>query len=135
MISKSFLGFEVEAIYHTSAVLFGREYYFAAGKGDDSSGISVIPPGTGSDDIFYYLSKYIGDEFAPIYSESRIRKSKLGEPIRKLPMGSTKMDKAEFEQFIKELGKMKYTSRKYSLLEHNCNHFTEDVMQRLGTIT
>jgi len=129
--SKAFLGFTVEAIYHTSAVLFGREYYFAAGKGDESSGISIIHPGTGSDDIFYQLSKYIGDAFSPFYSESRIRSSKLGDPIRKLPMGSTKISKAEFENFIQELGKSKYTSRKYSLLQHNCNHFTEDVMQKL----
>lgn len=131
LVSEQFLGFKVEAIYHTSAVLFDREYYFAAGKGDDSSGIKIIVPGTGSDDIYYYFSKLIGDALAPFYSESRIRTTKLGKPIRKLPMGSTRISKAEFENFIQELGKSKYTSRTYSLLEHNCNHFTEDVMQKI----
>jgi desumoylating isopeptidase 1 len=47
----------------------------------------------------------------------------FGSPVKTLDLGQTKISEAEFMKKLKEL-REEWSSQKYDLFEHNCNHFT-----------
>jgi len=103
MMSSNLLGFHLEAIYHTSIVIYGREYFFGGGA-NCAPGINQCTPGG----------------------------TILGQPMRKVKLGKTELDPETFQIWSDEMGRTEYRSDKYSLFQHNCNNFTEDLAQFLG---
>ncbi|GER34757.1 PPPDE putative thiol peptidase family protein [Striga asiatica] len=49
---------------------------------------------------------------------------------RSIPLGSTDMSRSEFRSFMEHLSN-KYHGDTYHLISKNCNHFTDEVCQRL----
>ena len=61
---------------------------------------------------------------------SRPGQSYYGIPVQKLSMGSTEIPYSVFDEYLRELHQV-WTPEKYHLLENNCNHFSNDLMQFL----
>ncbi|KAH8916409.1 DUF862-domain-containing protein [Atractiella rhizophila] len=57
-----------------------------------------------------------------------------GQPLRKLEMGETYLDKETFLEYVEALRDV-YTAEKYHLLDFNCNTFTADVCTFLNGST
>lgn len=94
-MSMMFLGKQVDAIYHSSLIVFGREYYFGGGICHDA------PDST-----------------------------PYGKAIEKVNMGETELPKEIFTEFLDEISS-RYTQESYNLIEHNCNHFTDEACEFL----
>ncbi|KAJ1927931.1 hypothetical protein IWQ60_002487 [Tieghemiomyces parasiticus] len=54
-----------------------------------------------------------------------------GAPLQRLAMGHTKVSVEELVSFVTRLAEAKYTADRYRLLDHNCNHFSAEVVQYL----
>ena len=108
MMSSSLLGFHLEAIYHTSIVIYGVEYFFGgvarAEATAPTSGVQKCTPGA----------------------------TVLGQPMRKEFLGKTELDPDTFQLWLDEIGRTEYRGDTYSLFKHNCNNFSEDAAQFLG---
>ncbi|KAM0753921.1 DUF862-domain-containing protein [Meredithblackwellia eburnea MCA 4105] len=50
-----------------------------------------------------------------------------GTPLKQLPMGTTRLDRATFMEYIEGMKEV-YSAEKYHLLDFNCNSFTNDVL-------
>lgn len=59
-----------------------------------------------------------------------IGQSPFGVPVEVLELGYTHIPKEIFEEFLREIGP-RYTMATYSLLNHNCNNFTDEAAQFL----
>ena len=81
--------FQIDAVWHTSIVVHGREYYFG-------QGVSSAPPG--------------GTHF--------------GRPLRTLPLGTTSVDAESAAAWVATVNEGEFCAASYSLLTHNCNHFS-----------
>ncbi|XP_075974000.1 uncharacterized protein LOC142975160 isoform X2 [Anticarsia gemmatalis] len=55
----------------------------------------------------------------------------LGRPLRVERLGETFVPMQVFVEYIQGLGTTTYTPAAYNLLEHNCNHFSEELAQFL----
>ncbi|CAN9508898.1 unnamed protein product [Ophioblennius macclurei] len=55
----------------------------------------------------------------------------LGEPESIEDMGFTEVDAETFTEYLKSLAETKYRGDQYSLFEHNCNTFSNEVAQYL----
>lgn len=53
-----------------------------------------------------------------------------GKPIRVVDLGITHVPKDVFEMYLQEISP-RYTAETYSLLTHNCNNFSNEVVQFL----
>ena len=89
-LSASIIGKQIDGIYHTSVVAFGREFFY--GGGICIENINTTPYGT---------------------------------PVQTMPMGSTEKSRSEFDRFLSTINH-KFTFESYHLINHNCNHFTEE---------
>lgn len=56
--------------------------------------------------------------------------SNYGIPVQKISMGYTEIPYDLFDEYLKELRQV-WTAEKYHLLDNNCNHFSNDLMQFL----
>lgn len=54
----------------------------------------------------------------------------FGTPLRVDSLGTTEVDAALFQDFLRELSP-RYTSETYSLLRHNCNNFSDEAARFL----
>ncbi|XP_073944873.1 desumoylating isopeptidase 1-like [Choristoneura fumiferana] len=97
ILSPAIMGRQVEGVWHTSLVVFGREYYYGGG------GVACAP---------------IGGTMA-------------GRPREVQRLGRTQVPPALFRDYLQGLAATTFTGAAYQLLEHNCNHFTDEVAQFL----
>ncbi|XP_047994955.1 uncharacterized protein LOC125233129 [Leguminivora glycinivorella] len=97
LLSPAIMGRQVEGVWHTSLVVFGREYYYGGG------GIASAP---------------IGGTMA-------------GQPREIQRLGVTYVPAAVFREYLQGLAATTFAGSAYTLLEHNCNHFTDEVAQFL----
>ncbi|KAJ4136123.1 hypothetical protein NW768_003731 [Fusarium equiseti] len=88
-MSMGILGFQLDAIYHTSIELNGKEYVY-------DGGIIAIRPGS----------------------------SHLGQPLEKIPLGTTHLPMDVIEEFLDSLRPI-FTLEAYDLFHHNCNNFSD----------
>lgn len=56
--------------------------------------------------------------------------SQAGQPMRKIEMGFTSIDQATFYEYLRGISD-RYTPQTYSLLSHNCNNFSSEVVKFL----
>ncbi|XP_065888933.1 uncharacterized protein [Dysidea avara] len=95
-LSPLFLGKQIDGIWHTGVVVFGREYYFGG------MGIEWCYPGG----------------------------TILGQPLKVQDMGDTHITLDVFEEFLR--GKQpRFRPECYNLLNHNCNNFSNEIVQFL----
>jgi len=97
-------GLRFDAIYHTGVLVYGKEYFFGGGA-SAGSGISSLPPAT--------FERQFG-----------IR------PIESISIGRTKVSADTFHDFLRQITPQWLCST-YSLLRHNCNHFSDCVCKFL----
>ncbi len=90
---SGFVGFQLEGIWHTAVVCFGREWFFGGG------GIESCHPGG----------------------------TVLGQPLKVLDQGETGLDSAAFLDYLRGLKEGRFRGDRYSLLDHNCNNFSNEV--------
>jgi hypothetical protein len=57
-------------------------------------------------------------------------KTPFGMPVKTISLGKTKINEEEFMKKLKEL-RIEWSSEKYDLFHHNCNHFTNVCAQYL----
>ncbi|RGP68623.1 hypothetical protein FLONG3_8072 [Fusarium longipes] len=88
-MSMGILGFQLDAIYHTSIELNGKEYVY-------DGGIIAIRPGS----------------------------SHLGQPLEKIPLGTTSLPMDVIEEYLDSLRPI-FTLEAYDLFHHNCNNFSD----------
>ncbi|XP_013192826.2 uncharacterized protein LOC106136737 isoform X1 [Amyelois transitella] len=97
LLSPAILGRQIEGVWHTSVVAYGREFFYG------SHGISTCAPGS----------------------------LQLGAPQQVERLGQTFVPFPVFAEYLQGLATTTYTGSEYRLLEHNCNHFSEEVAQFL----
>ncbi|XP_061377197.1 uncharacterized protein LOC116770986 isoform X1 [Danaus plexippus] len=95
LLSPTILGRQVEGVWHTAVVVFGREYFYGGG------GVTSCAPGS----------------------------TQLGAPYQVERLGTTYVPFPVFQEYIQGLATSSYTGQEYRLLEHNCNHFSDEVAQ------
>jgi hypothetical protein len=97
MYSMQMCGTQIDAIWHTSVVVHGREFYF-----DGGVGIVHTLPGT----------------------------TRFGVPVARDDLGATDKGMDQVGQWAAGM-KHQYGNASYSLLDRNCNHFTDDMARFL----
>ena len=112
-LSPLLLGRHFEAIYHTSVVVFGEEYWFG-GKIFKNS-----PPCTRC--------------FGRPLTRSRVRleASEYFPDLRVVRMGHTLATSEEFHRHLDLETRLDFTPASYDILTHNCNSFTNEAMMFL----
>ena len=55
----------------------------------------------------------------------------LGQPLRKEALGVTQLDFRAFHEYLEGLRRDRFQGHRYSLLDHNCNNFSEEVARFL----
>ena len=94
-IYKFMTGKDIEAIWHTSLVVFDKEYYY-------QGGICCDFP-----------------RFTP-----------YGTPVKETVFGKTTKTQEEFETYLMSISQ-NYTQSNYDIINHNCNHFTDEICRFL----
>ncbi len=94
---SGFVGFNIEGIWHTAVVVFGREWFFGGG------GVESCAPGG----------------------------TMLGQPLQKIEQGYTQLTLDQFMTYLHGLKADRYQGSRYSLLDHNCNNFSDEVSRHL----
>ncbi len=103
-MSPLLLGKQIDAIYHSGLVVYGIEYFFGGGI---CRGYPAVRN--------YYYNKYL------------YQSTPYGYPILKLEnYGETEVDQELFESYISSIDS-EFQPENYNLINHNCNHFTENV--------
>ncbi|CAG9785896.1 unnamed protein product [Diatraea saccharalis] len=97
ILSPAILGRQVEGVWHTSVVVYEREFFYGGG------GVTSCSPGG----------------------------TQLGPPHQVEHLGTTFVPFQVFVDYMQGLATTTYTPAAYRLLEHNCNHFSEEVAQFL----
>ncbi|XP_053607189.1 uncharacterized protein LOC128673408 isoform X2 [Plodia interpunctella] len=97
LLSPAILGRQIEGVWHTSVVVYNREFFYGG------HGISSCAPGS----------------------------TQLGPPHQTERLGQTFVPFQVFADYLQGLATTTYTGTEYRLLEHNCNHFSEEVAQFL----
>ena len=92
MMSRGFLGKQIDGVWHTAVFVFGKEYFYGGG-------ICVGEP----------------------------KKTPYGIPVKELDFGYTQKTEKEVKDYIKSVDS-KFTMQTYDILNHNCNHFTDDLL-------
>lgn len=100
LVSRDLLGMHIEAVWHTSFIAFGCEYYFGDGIIKQDIGI------------------FEKDNF-PI------------KPLRKIEIADLYLTKEIFESKLEKLSN-NFCKNSYHLLDHNCNHFCQALLQELN---
>ncbi|KAI5958687.1 uncharacterized protein KGF55_005685 [Candida pseudojiufengensis] len=101
LYSPMLLGFEIEAIYHTSVVVRGEEYYL-------DQGIKKLP-------VKQFHEKYGSPIEIIDIGETYIDDSII----------------LEFINDLNNHEEMKYHAQNYDLFKNNCNHFTNTMLEFL----
>lgn len=83
-------GKQIDGIWHTGIVVYGREYFFGGG-------IQAAMPG----------------------------QTMAGRPGQVIDIGYTRLPPAVFHEFLESVSH-RFTTATYSLLEHNCNNFSNE---------
>lgn len=114
LFSHALLGRSFEAIYHSSVLVFGTEFWYG---GQVFENEPPIDPNT----------------FGPPLSHSleQLQPSVYNSSIRTVHLGSTLATLFELREFLQEHMKPKYRPDNYDVLTHNCNCFSEDVVRFL----
>tara|TARA_B110000208_G_scaffold12027_1_gene14853 strand:+ start:116 stop:979 length:864 start_codon:yes stop_codon:yes gene_type:complete len=104
-MSRQLLGRHIEAIYHTGVLVFGREYFFQGGVGS-TNGITSA------------TVREVEAQFGM-------------RALKTVPLGETSKTKAEWLAFVRTVGATRFRHDAYSLLDNNCNNFSDEAAKFL----
>ena len=104
-MSRQLLGRQIDAIYHTGILVFGREYFFQGGVGS-TNGIASA-------------------------TVREVEASFGMRPMQELQLGSTRKTKAEWLAFVRRVGSTRFRHDGYNLIENNCNNFSDEAAKFL----
>eukprot|EP00929_Paragymnodinium_shiwhaense_P060206 TRINITY_DN30091_c0_g1_i1.p1 TRINITY_DN30091_c0_g1~~TRINITY_DN30091_c0_g1_i1.p1 ORF type:complete len:569 (+),score=83.73 TRINITY_DN30091_c0_g1_i1:132-1838(+) len=112
--SSLLLGHHLEAVYHSSVVVYGLEYWYGGEVFENS------PP----------LHESL---FGPPLKESVVPlvQSEYSEDLKVVNLGDTLLTHEEFLRFLNESLKLKYRRDNYDVLNHNCNCFSDALVRHL----
>ncbi|CAL8129037.1 unnamed protein product [Orchesella dallaii] len=115
-ISQSLLGVQLDGLWHTGVVIFGREYFFGGGASISATmdGVSVV-----------------GNPALSGIRWCAPGTTILGQPQQMLALGETEIPESVVADFLSELSSSTFRADTYSLFEHNCNHFSNEFSQFL----
>lgn len=113
-LSPVLLGRQFEAIYHSSVLVFGLEYWYG-GK------------------LFENTPPLDASVFGPplVQSAVPLQVSRYSQDLRVVRLGHTLSTRRELRTFLKRKMKKKYRRDNYDIMENNCNCFTDDVARFL----
>ena len=94
-MSMQLMGKQIDAIYHTAVVVYGKEYFYGGG-------IASALPG----------------------------QTHFGAPLEVIELGATEVPEALFLDWLQS-NAGRFRAEDYNLLRHNCNTFTDEVLQFL----
>jgi len=114
LFSPLLLGRRFEAIYHSSVLVFGTEFWYG---GQIFENEPPIDPQT----------------FGPPMSDAleQLKPSVYNKELRVVHLGSTLLTLYELREFLHKNMKGKFRPNNYDVLTHNCSHFTDNVVQFL----
>jgi len=114
LFSHALLGRQFEAIYHSSVLVFGTEFWYG---GQVFENEPPIDPQT----------------FGPPLADSleQLQESVYNSDLKTVHLGSTLATLFELREFLQESMKSKYRPDNYDVLTNNCNCFSDDVVQYL----
>ncbi|XP_039306532.1 uncharacterized protein LOC105207465 isoform X2 [Solenopsis invicta] len=115
MMSPLLIGRQLDGIWHTAIVAYGREYFFGP------AGIQSIRPSRR-----WFPSRRRARYSARVLS-FLLGGTELGEPQRVEKLGETYLPYSVFLEYINGLGTSTFAPGTYHLFKHNCNSFTEEV--------
>ncbi|GJQ72124.1 hypothetical protein Trydic_g3219 [Trypoxylus dichotomus] len=112
-ISPMLIGKRIDGIWHTSIVVYEREYFFGSG------GVESCTP--------FSLHCISAEFISPISNGS----TALGSPLEVILLGHTQVPYSVFFDYLNGLSESTYAGHNYKLLTHNCNVFSNDIAQFL----
>jgi len=114
LFSPLLLGQSFEAIYHSSVLVFGAEYWYGGHVFESD------PP----------IDPRI---FGPPLTDSleQLEASVYKDDLRVVHQGFTLATLPELRAFLHRVMKPRYGREHYDVLSHNCNHFSEEVVRFL----
>jgi hypothetical protein len=111
-VSPIVLGRHFEAIYHSSVLVYGSEFWYGGKVFMNEPPCKCFPP--------------------PLtQSAVPLQPSSCHENLKTVHLGYTFVTQAEFSRFLTREMLPKYTSDNYDVLTNNCNCFCEDVVRFL----
>jgi len=113
MFSFILLGRHFEAIYHSSVLVFGAEYWYG------NRVFLSEPP----------LTKYFGPPLAT--SVVQLERSSYKPDLQVVPLGTTFKSPDDFHKFLGVVLAARFRSDNYDVLTRNCNCFTDEAVQFL----
>ncbi|XP_070161103.1 uncharacterized protein [Polyergus mexicanus] len=114
IMSSMLIGRQLDGIWHTAIVAYGREYFFGP------AGINSVRPSRrwSSSRHVRYSSRMLSFLFGS---------TELGEPQRIEKLGETYLPYTVFLEYINGLGTSTFAPGTYHLFKYNCNTFTEEL--------
>ncbi|XP_070523765.1 uncharacterized protein [Cardiocondyla obscurior] len=114
IMSPILIGRQLNGIWHTAIVAYGREYFFGP------AGIQSIRPSRR-----WFLSRRT--RYSARVLSSLLGGTELRDPQRIEKLGETYLPYSVFLEYINGLGTSTFAPGTYNLFRHNCNSFTEEV--------
>lgn len=93
------MGRQIDGIWHTGIVAYGKEFYFGGGVSYDAPGATP----------FGKINQIIS----------------VGSPTKNVSLGFTEIPEDIFMEFLREVSP-RFTQMTYHVLKHNCNNFTDE---------
>ena len=103
-------------LYHTSVEVHGKEWAFGGHSMEGQTGIYAVPASS--------MPREPGARVGTQEQQYVYRTSLIA--------GKTQLTEREVERVIQSMGRDSYQGTRYHILQRNCNHFTEDLVKRLG---
>ncbi|XP_025163508.1 uncharacterized protein LOC105190522 isoform X2 [Harpegnathos saltator] len=122
MMSRLLIGRQLDGIWHTAIVAYGREYFFGP------AGIQSIRPSCRwSTWRTRYFSRALSFFLTRRKTERLSGGTELKEPQKIEKLGETYLPYSVFLEYINGLGTSTFAPGTYNLFKHNCNYFTEEL--------
>ena len=111
--SRQLIGSQINGMWHTGVVIYGKEFYYGGGICYDLPGRTPF-----------------GKFFKPARSINQIFCG-LGQPTHALAIGETEVPEEIFMEMLRDMAQSKYTKQGYHVVNNNGNTFSDDVAQNL----
>ena len=109
-MSKALVGKQIDGVWHTGIVIYGKEFYYGGGISHDAP--AATPFG-----------KYRTGEVNQLINAFI---SIIGQPTKVMDLGETEVPEELFMELLEDIAP-RFNASTYDVLKHNCNNFTDEV--------
>jgi hypothetical protein len=95
------IGKQIDGIWHTGIVVYGKEFYFGGGISYD------LPACT------------------PFGKQRHLTNFVAGQPTKRIELGETEVPEDIFMELLRDVAP-RFTESTYNVLTNNCNNFTDE---------